>query len=223
MQPSRCGLNTASEHLLVLVRLWPSAVRPQFHHPSRRVPAPPLGRPAPQRRRQAVGKVAARSAEQAADRELTAWFEKAAAENPLPTETSFGKLGLPQELVTALERRDIRTAFPIQAATLPDGLAGRDVLGRAQTGSGKTLAFGLPMLARLAGRKPAPDSPRAAWCSSRPASSRVQVRDALEPLGHALGVKTVAVFGGAPLGRQIDHARARRRHRRRHARAACST
>jgi superfamily II DNA/RNA helicase len=148
------------------------------------------------------GKVAARSAEQAADRELTAWFEKAAAENPVPTETSFGKLGLSQELVTALERREIRTAFPIQAATLADCLSGRDVLGRAQTGSGKTLAFGLPMLTRLSGRKSAAKTPRGlVLVPTRELA--VQVRDALEPLGHAIGVKTVAIFGGAPLGRQI--------------------
>jgi superfamily II DNA/RNA helicase len=151
------------------------------------------------------GKVAARSAEQAADRELTAWFEKAAAETAeksAPTETSFGKLGLSQELVTALERRDIRTAFPIQAATLADCLSGRDVLGRAQTGSGKTLAFGLPMLTRLAGRKSASKTPRGlVLVPTRELA--VQVRDALEPLGHAIGVKTVAIFGGAPLGRQI--------------------
>ena len=147
-------------------------------------------------------KVASRSAEQAADRELTAWFDAAAAESPLPTETSFAKLGLQQELVTALERRDIRTAFPIQAATLADCLTGRDVLGRAQTGSGKTLAFGLPMLTRLAGRKSAPRTPRGlVLVPTRELA--VQVRDALEPLGHAIGVKTVAVFGGAPLGRQI--------------------
>jgi superfamily II DNA/RNA helicase len=149
--------------------------------------------------------VAARSAEQAADRELTAWFEKAAAETAEksgPTETSFGKLGLSQELVTALERRDIRTAFPIQAATLADCLSGRDVLGRAQTGSGKTLAFGLPMLTRLAGRRSASKTPRGlVLVPTRELA--VQVRDALEPLGHAIGVKTVAIFGGAPLGRQI--------------------
>ena len=148
------------------------------------------------------GKVAARSAAQAADRELTSWFDQAAAENPVPTETSFAKLGLSQALVTALERREIRTAFPIQAATLGDCLSGRDVLGRAQTGSGKTLAFGLPMLTRLAGGRNLPRTPRGlVLVPTRELA--VQVRDALEPLGHAIGVKTVAIFGGAPLGRQI--------------------
>jgi superfamily II DNA/RNA helicase len=138
----------------------------------------------------------------AADRELEVWFEQAAAASPAPTETSFAKLGLPQALVTALERRDIRTAFPIQAATLGDALGGHDVLGRARTGSGKTLAFGLPMLTRLAGTRSTPRRPRGlVLVPTRELA--VQVRDALEPLGHAIGVKTVAVFGGAPLGRQI--------------------
>ncbi|MDN2501668.1 DEAD/DEAH box helicase, partial [Nocardia nova] len=59
----------------------------------------------------------------------------------------FAELGLPVELVQALRRERLETAFPIQAAAIPDALAGRDVLGRAATGSGKTLAFGLPMLA----------------------------------------------------------------------------
>ena len=142
------------------------------------------------------------AASRSADRELELWFEQAAAASPAPTETSFSKLGLPQALVTALERRDIRTAFPIQAATLADAMGGHDVLGRARTGSGKTLAFGLPMLARLAGTTSAPRTPRGlVLVPTRELA--VQVRDALEPLGHAIGVKTVAVFGGAPLGRQI--------------------
>ena len=137
-----------------------------------------------------------------ADRQLEAWFAEAAAGAPV-TETSFSKLGLPQALVTALERREIRTAMPIQAATLPAGLEGRDVIGRAQTGSGKTLAFGLPMIARLSGSTSRPTAPRGlVLVPTRELA--VQVREALEPLGHAVGVKTVAVFGGAPLGRQIQ-------------------
>src|SRR3712207_7567872 len=67
----------------------------------------------------------------------------------VPTGPTFAQLGLPQQLVTALERRGIRHPFAIQASALPDALAGRDVLGKAATGSGKTLAFGLPLLARL--------------------------------------------------------------------------
>ena len=71
-----------------------------------------------------------------------------AADGPIP---SFAQLGVPSELVNVLSRRGIETPFPIQVATMPDAMAGRDVLGRGQTGSGKTLAFGLPMLARLTG------------------------------------------------------------------------
>src|SRR3954447_7880091 len=66
-----------------------------------------------------------------------------------PTGPTFGELGLPQPLVTALERRGIRHPFAIQTSALPDALAGRDVLGKAATGSGKTLAFGLPLLTRI--------------------------------------------------------------------------
>ncbi|MGH8862271.1 MAG: DEAD/DEAH box helicase, partial [Jatrophihabitantaceae bacterium] len=61
----------------------------------------------------------------------------------------FRELGLPRGIVTALARRGIETPFPIQAATIPDILAGRDLLGRAATGAGKTLAFGLPLITRL--------------------------------------------------------------------------
>jgi superfamily II DNA/RNA helicase len=167
------------------------------------------GRPSPKRSAATGGRSAGRSSgssaaaqTRAADRELDAWFEKAAAAAPAPTETSFAKLGLPQKLVTALERREIRTAFPIQAATLTDTLAGHDVLGRAKTGSGKTLAFGLPMLSRLSGHRAQPRAPRGlVLVPTRELA--VQVRDALEPLGHAVGVKTVAIYGGASMGRQI--------------------
>ena len=73
----------------------------------------------------------------------------------------FSKLGLSAPIVKALGRAKITTPTPVQAAVLPDAIAGRDVLGRAATGSGKTLAFGLPILTRLAGSKSKPKSPRA--------------------------------------------------------------
>jgi superfamily II DNA/RNA helicase len=72
---------------------------------------------------------------------------------------SFADLGVHPDLVPALARAGIREPFPIQAATLPDAISGRDILGRGQTGSGKTLAFGLAMLTRLAGRRAAPHRP----------------------------------------------------------------
>jgi superfamily II DNA/RNA helicase len=124
---------------------------------------------------------------------------------------TFAGLGLPQPLVTALERRGVRSPFPIQAATLPDALAGRDVLGRGQTGSGKTLAFGLPLLARTAAagarRDRRPGTPRVlVLVPTRELA--VQVDAELAPLAQAIGVRTRAVFGGAPLGRQIASLRA---------------
>src|ERR1700693_3405489 len=74
----------------------------------------------------------------------------AAAAAPQPTPATFAELGLDARLVSALAAHDIHVPFAIQARALPDALAGRDVLGRAQTGSGKTLAFGLPLLTPLA-------------------------------------------------------------------------
>ena len=79
---------------------------------------------------------------------------------------TFAALGVPSRLCTELSRSGISAPFPIQAAVLPDALAGRDVLGRGQTGSGKTLAFSIPLTARLAGGK------RAAWSNSRSNKAR---------------------------------------------------
>ena len=73
----------------------------------------------------------------------------------MSADTTFASLGVPTALTTVLDANGITTPFPIQAATLPDSLAGRDVLGRGRTGSGKTYAFLLPVLARLAGQQQA--------------------------------------------------------------------
>jgi superfamily II DNA/RNA helicase len=174
------------------------------HAPRRSSSSRPRRGPRPAQRRNPGTTTRQRAAGGAADRELEAWFTAAAA-NAGATETSFARLGLPQRLVTALERRDIRTAFPIQAATLTDTLAGRDVLGRARTGSGKTLAFGLPMIARVAAAPRAGTAGRPRGLVLVPTRELAgQVRDALEPLGHAVGVKTVAVFGGASIPRQVS-------------------
>jgi superfamily II DNA/RNA helicase len=121
-----------------------------------------------------------------------------------PVESSaFDSLGLPARLVRALERSGITTPFPIQAATIPDALAGRDVLGRGQTGSGKTLAFGLPMLARLAASgRSAPRRPKGlVLVPTRELA--MQVNDALTPLAKALGLFTKTAFGGSPYQTQI--------------------
>ncbi|WFE98027.1 DEAD/DEAH box helicase [Micromonospora sp. WMMD987] len=113
-------------------------------------------------------------------------------------------MGLPRQLVDALARQGITTPFEIQRATLPDALAGRDVLGRGQTGSGKTLAFGLPIIARLAERNRArPLHPRAlVLVPTRELA--MQVNDALLPLGKAVGIFLKTAVGGVPYDRQID-------------------
>ncbi|MDT4937477.1 MAG: hypothetical protein QOG80_1148 [Pseudonocardiales bacterium] len=117
----------------------------------------------------------------------------------LPT---FRELGLPKGLVSALSRAGIETPFPIQAATIPAALTGRDLLGRAATGSGKTLAFGLPMLARLEGGQTAPKRPRAlVLVPTRELA--MQVNDALAPLASARGLAVRLVAGGLPIVKQI--------------------
>ena len=96
---------------------------------------------------------------------------------------SFAELGVPAALVSALGAGGIDTAFPVQALTIPDALAGRDVCGKAKTGSGKTLAFGLPLLARVA--KAEPMRPTAlVLVPTRELA--LQVTEVLEPLGAAV-------------------------------------
>jgi superfamily II DNA/RNA helicase len=118
---------------------------------------------------------------------------------------SFVDLGVPPRLVEALRRRGVERPFPIQVRTLPDALAGRDVLGRAATGSGKTLAFGLPVLARLAtpnGCRTA-GAPRAlALVPSRELA--LQTTETLAPLATALDLRVVSVVGGTGYTRQAS-------------------
>ncbi|MEV4344940.1 DEAD/DEAH box helicase [Actinoplanes sp. NPDC049596] len=117
---------------------------------------------------------------------------------------SFAELGLPAELVRVLNREGITQPFEIQAATMPDALAGRDVLGRGQTGSGKTLAFGLPLLARVAqGGRARPHHPKALILVPT-RELAMQVADALMPLGRSVGVFLKTAVGGVPYDRQMD-------------------
>jgi superfamily II DNA/RNA helicase len=117
-----------------------------------------------------------------------------------PIAVTFAGLGLPPALVEALEATGIEAPFPIQALTVPDGLAGRDVCGKAKTGSGKTLAFGLPVLARVS--RAGPQRPRAlVLVPTRELA--LQVADVLEPLGQAVDRRVTAVYGGARMDRQI--------------------
>ncbi|MEV5650708.1 DEAD/DEAH box helicase [Nocardia sp. NPDC052254] len=115
----------------------------------------------------------------------------------------FAALGLPVELVQALRRAGVETAFPIQTATIPDVVAGRDVLGRAATGSGKTLAFGLPMLMRLRRGASAPRRPRALVLAPT-RELALQIEATLDDPAVALGLRVAAAVGGIPIKRQAD-------------------
>jgi superfamily II DNA/RNA helicase len=119
---------------------------------------------------------------------------------------AFEELGLPTPLLKALAAAGISTPFPIQSATLPDALAGRDVLGRAQTGSGKTLAFGLALLTRLDGGRARPLQPRAlVLVPTRELA--LQVSDALIPLAKSLGLWCRTVVGGMSFPGQVESLR----------------
>jgi superfamily II DNA/RNA helicase len=125
------------------------------------------------------------------------WTEPAEG---MPT---FADLGLPQRLMDVLTAGGFTVPFPIQAATLPDSLAGRDVLGKAQTGSGKTLAFGLALLARLAGGQSKPNHPRGlVLVPTRELAA--QVVDSIDPFARALGVRCTVIVGGTSMNRQIE-------------------
>ncbi|MGI5336745.1 DEAD/DEAH box helicase [Streptomyces sp. CA-181903] len=118
-----------------------------------------------------------------------------------PTAGSFAELGLPAEVLRVLDERGVTTPFPIQAAALPNALAGRDVLGRGRTGSGKTLAFGLGMLARTAGRRAQAKEPLALVLVPTRELAQ-QVGEALTPYAEALRLRLATVVGGVSIGRQ---------------------
>ncbi|MEU4396619.1 DEAD/DEAH box helicase [Kribbella sp. NPDC023855] len=117
---------------------------------------------------------------------------------------TFDQLGVPAGLVKALATAGILKPFPIQAATLPDSLAGKDVLGRGRTGSGKTYAFVLPVLARLttSTSKRRPNHPRALILApTRELATQIQA--SITPLTDALDLRTMTIFGGVGAGPQI--------------------
>ncbi len=125
---------------------------------------------------------------------------------------SFARLGVPTALVDSLHRSGIATPFPIQSATLPDTLAGRDVLGRGRTGSGKTLAFSLPMVARLAGltgdraRRTKAGAPRGLVLAPTRELAN-QILATIEPLATSSGLTVMTIFGGVPQGSQVRRLR----------------
>ncbi len=115
------------------------------------------------------------------------------APDPSASATGFAALGVPAELVAALAAEGIVEPFAVQAATIPDTLAGDDVLGRAPTGSGKTLAFGIPLIAQL--ERSEPSQPRGLILSPTRELAE-QIRRELEPLAFAVNRRVLAVYGG---------------------------
>ncbi len=150
----------------------------------------------------------------------------APARSPIPTPTAtastattptaeparlrdFAALGVPSALVGVLAERGITAPTPIQAATLPDALAGRDVLGRGRTGSGKTYAFLLPMLARLAAGQARRSAGRPRALILAPTRELVtQIDEAMAPLAAVLGLRSCTVFGGVGQNPQVNALRA---------------
>ncbi|MFF0740923.1 DEAD/DEAH box helicase [Streptomyces sp. NPDC004111] len=121
----------------------------------------------------------------------------------LPPVAAFTELDMPDAVQRALAAEGVTEPFPIQAATLPNSLAGRDVLGRGRTGSGKTLAFGLAMLVRTAsyGRRAQPKAPLALVLVPTRELAQ-QVTDALTPYAEVLKLSMATVVGGMSIGRQ---------------------
>ncbi|MFJ9118865.1 DEAD/DEAH box helicase [Streptomyces sp. NPDC102394] len=122
-------------------------------------------------------------------------------EPALPPVEVFAELAMPATLLAALRHQGVTVPFPIQAATLPNSLAGRDILGRGRTGSGKTLAFGLPLLARTAGRRAEPRQPLALVLVPTRELAQ-QVTDALTPYARAMRLRLATVVGGMSIDRQ---------------------
>ncbi|MEV0111249.1 DEAD/DEAH box helicase [Nocardia sp. NPDC050799] len=115
---------------------------------------------------------------------------------------TFTDLDVPADIVAKLAESGITEPFPIQNASLPDTLAGRDVLGRGKTGSGKTLAFGIPVVALLAGAARAPGRPTGLILAPT-RELATQIAAAVAPLAEVCGLRVTTVFGGVPVNRQI--------------------
>src|ERR1700733_5956800 len=121
----------------------------------------------------------------------------------MTTQQTFAELGVPDRLVNVLAAQGIATPFPIQLDTLPDTLAGHDVLGRGKTGSGKTLAFSIPMVARLASGKRRPSRPSGLVLAPT-RELATQITAVLAPLAAAHDLKVGTIFGGVPQNRQVS-------------------
>ncbi|HVT70424.1 MAG TPA: DEAD/DEAH box helicase, partial [Trebonia sp.] len=124
-------------------------------------------------------------------------------EKDVTAPVTFAALGVPGPLVEVLEGGGITAPFPVQVATLPDALAGRDILGRARTGSGKTLGFSLPLVSRLAGGSTQPARPRGlVLVPTRELAA--QVTAVLKPLARALNLWVTTIYGGVSYGPQVS-------------------
>ncbi|MFF6773041.1 DEAD/DEAH box helicase [Streptomyces sp. NPDC012637] len=124
----------------------------------------------------------------------------------LPPVEEFGDLDMPTGLLNTLTAQGVTAPFPIQAATLPNSLAGRDLLGRGRTGSGKTLAFGLALLARTAGRRAESKAPLALVLVPTRELAQ-QVTDALAPYATAVNLRIATVVGGLSVTKQANSLR----------------
>ncbi|MFC8917351.1 DEAD/DEAH box helicase [Streptomyces sp. NPDC047821] len=179
--------------------------RPARKRPARsgnvNAPRPANGKGAGNGRAAGNGKAAARGASRgtvAPPREFTL---PETATPALPPAAAFDDLDMPAALLATLTAQGVTEPFPIQAATLPNSLAGRDILGRGRTGSGKTLAFGLALLARTAGRRAEPKAPLGMVLVPTRELAQ-QVTDALTPYATALRLRIATVVGGMSIGRQ---------------------
>ncbi|WP_406509056.1 DEAD/DEAH box helicase [Streptomyces sp. NBC_00212] len=121
----------------------------------------------------------------------------------LPAVEAFADLDMPAALLKTLDAQGVTEPFPIQGATLPNSLAGRDILGRGRTGSGKTLAFGLALLARIAGRRAEPKAPLALVLVPTRELAQ-QVTDALTPYATAVNLRLTTVVGGLSITKQSN-------------------
>ncbi|MEU8504204.1 DEAD/DEAH box helicase [Streptomyces brevispora] len=119
----------------------------------------------------------------------------------LPAVEAFAELDMPAALLKTLAAQGVTDPFPIQGATLPNSLAGRDILGRGRTGSGKTLAFGLALLARTAGRRSEPKAPLVLVLVPTRELAQ-QVTDALTPYATSVNLRMATVVGGMSISKQ---------------------
>ena len=120
----------------------------------------------------------------------------------MQTELTFADLGVPAPLVRTLTESGITLPFPIQISTLPDTMAGRDVLGRGKTGSGKTLAFSIPLVTRLADKTRRPSRPTGLVLAPT-RELATQITATLEPLAGVYGLRVTTIFGGVPQSKQV--------------------